>query len=104
MARSTVASRTSLVAHPYSTPVVDFDERQARASSFVASGFDVWPAALYVDAMKTSRVLIVVMCVLAAATSVWAGDRADMVESQKELAAQGYSWAQAALGYRYSHG
>ena len=54
--------------------------------------------------MKTRRFLIGVLFVFASAAPVWAADQTDVVESQKELAAQGYSWAQAALGFMYAHG
>ena len=54
--------------------------------------------------MQTRHFLLVLIGGLALAASAWAADRADDVEAQKELAAQGYSWAQAALGLRYSQG
>ena len=61
-------------------------------------------ASNYEDAMKTRRFLVGVIFLFASAAPVWAADQADFVKSQKELAAQGYSWAQSTLGFIYSHG
>ena len=54
--------------------------------------------------MQTSRSLVGVLFVIASAVLVGAAERTDIVESQKELAAQGYSWAQVTLGFMYSQG
>jgi TPR repeat protein len=54
--------------------------------------------------MVIIRLLIVVMFLFPSAALVWADNQAASVDSLKEEAAQGYSWAQAALGFMYSQG